>query len=106
MEEAKDEEKRGRTTKKQKQQQLDFKTMTGPREFTRAGILDAVARLIAKPLALADNIAFRNSLVSMRPKSTTSDLPTSYDVKVHIHNHFVKHMKQLKLSRQLREKSQ
>ena len=47
MEEAKEEEKRGRTTKKQKQQQLDFKTMAGPREFTRAGILNAVAKLIA-----------------------------------------------------------
>ena len=33
----------------------------------------------------------------MRPKSMTADLPSSYDVKVHIHNEFVKHMKQLKL---------
>jgi hypothetical protein len=29
------------------QQQLGFKTMTGPREFTRAGTLHAVANLIA-----------------------------------------------------------
>jgi hypothetical protein len=43
-----------------------------------------------------DNAAFRNSLVSMRPKSTNADLPTAYDVKVHIHNEFTKHMKQLK----------
>jgi len=33
----------------------------------------------------------------MRPKSTTSDLPTSYNVKVHVHNEFVGHMKKLKL---------
>jgi hypothetical protein len=32
----------------------------------------------------------------MRPKSTTHDLPSSYDVKVHIHNEFVKYMKGLK----------
>jgi len=32
----------------------------------------------------------------MRPKSTTKDLPSSYDVKVHLHNQFVKHMKSLK----------
>ncbi len=32
----------------------------------------------------------------MRPKSTPSDLPSSYDVSVHIHNQFVKHMKELK----------
>lgn len=29
------------------QQQLNFKTMIGPREFTRAGTLNAVAKLIA-----------------------------------------------------------
>ncbi|KAF8971661.1 hypothetical protein BDZ97DRAFT_1650849, partial [Flammula alnicola] len=99
MEAEKEEAKRGRGTKKQKQQQLDFKTMTGPREFTREGILHAVAKLIAtndQALALADNAAFRNSLVSMRPKSTTFDLPSSYDVKVYLHNQFVKHMTELK----------
>jgi len=50
-----------------------------------------------QPLALADNITFHNALVSMRPKSTSSDLPTSYDAKVHVHNEFVKHINQLKL---------
>jgi len=50
-----------------------------------------------QPLALADNIAFCNALVSMRPKSTSSDLPTSYDVKLHVHNEFVKHINQLEL---------
>jgi hypothetical protein len=47
MEEAKEEEKRGRMMKKQKQQQLDFKTMAGPCEFTRAGILNTVTKVIA-----------------------------------------------------------
>ncbi|KIM34760.1 hypothetical protein M413DRAFT_80102, partial [Hebeloma cylindrosporum] len=100
MEAAKEAEQRGRSTKKGAQQKLDFKTMTGPCEFTRTGVLHAVAKLIAtnnQPLALADNTVFRNSLVAIRPKSTTSDLPTSYNVKVHIHNKFVRHMKQLKL---------
>jgi hypothetical protein len=32
----------------------------------------------------------------MRPKSTNADLPTAYDVKVHIHNEFTKHMQQVK----------
>lgn len=31
---------------KQQQQQLDFKKLTGPREFTRDGVLHAVAKLI------------------------------------------------------------
>jgi hypothetical protein len=32
----------------------------------------------------------------MRPKSMDSDLPSSHDLKVHLHNEFVKHMKELK----------
>jgi len=46
MEEEKKEQERGRLTKKQMQQKLDFKTMTGPHEFTRSGVLYAVAKLI------------------------------------------------------------
>jgi hypothetical protein len=40
MEEAKEEEKRGQLTKKKTQQLLDFKSVTGPCEFTRAHTLD------------------------------------------------------------------
>ena len=47
MEEEKKEEKRGQMSNKERQQQLAFKTMTGPREFTREGVLDAVVKLIA-----------------------------------------------------------
>jgi hypothetical protein len=47
MEEEKAEEKWGRMMKKQGQQLLDFKLVAGPREFTRLGILEAVATLIA-----------------------------------------------------------
>jgi hypothetical protein len=47
MEEEKAAEKQGRMTKKQGQQRLDFKLVVGPREFTRLGILEAVATLIA-----------------------------------------------------------
>jgi hypothetical protein len=32
----------------------------------------------------------------MRPKSTSFDLPSAYDVKVHLHNQFVIYMKGLK----------
>ena len=47
MEDKKEAEKRGRVTKKQAQQLLDFKSVTGPREFTRARTLEAVTKLIA-----------------------------------------------------------
>jgi len=47
MEENKELEKQGQLTKKKQQQMLDFKGVTGPHEFTRAGILHAVAKLIA-----------------------------------------------------------
>ena len=47
MEDEKAAEKRGHRTKKQGQQVLDFKSVVGPREFTREGILESVAKLIA-----------------------------------------------------------
>lgn len=47
MEEEKAAEKQGRMTKKQQQQQLDFESVTGPREFTRTGVLQSVAKLVA-----------------------------------------------------------
>ena len=47
MEKAKAEEKSGQLRKKGMQQELDFKTMTGPREFTRANTLHQVSMLIA-----------------------------------------------------------
>jgi hypothetical protein len=40
-------EKQGVLTKRMMQQSLDFMNVTGPREFTRAGVLHAVAKLIA-----------------------------------------------------------
>ena len=40
-------EQRAEGTKMQGQQQLAFKIITGPREFTRAGTLHAIANLIA-----------------------------------------------------------
>ena len=47
MEEEKEAEEQGRLTKKQQQQQLGFKTFTGPREFTRVAALHAIMKLIA-----------------------------------------------------------
>jgi hypothetical protein len=32
----------------------------------------------------------------MRPKATKPDLPTTYDMKVYLHNQFVKHVQKLK----------
>jgi hypothetical protein len=47
MEEEKEAKAEGRLTKKQKQQKLDFPTITGPLEFTREAVLHAVTVLIA-----------------------------------------------------------
>jgi hypothetical protein len=44
MEEEKEAAQNGRLTQ---QQQLSFPAVTGPREFTRAGVLHAVTKLIA-----------------------------------------------------------
>jgi hypothetical protein len=45
MQEEKEADKQ--VTKKQEQQQLNFKAVTGPREFTRKGVLQSVTELIA-----------------------------------------------------------
>ena len=42
-----------------------------------------------KLLALADNTAFQNALISMRLKSTSFDIPSAHNVKVLLHNKFV-----------------
>ena len=44
------------------------------------------------------SVSFHNILVAMRLKSTTSDLPSSYDVMVFLHNAFVKRISDLKES--------
>ena len=49
-----------------------------------------------KLLALADNTAFQNTLISMRLKSTSFNILIAHDVKVHLHNKFVSYMKGLK----------
>ena len=47
-------------------------------------------------LAVPENALFRNCLVLMRPRATNLDLPTSHEVKVHLHNECVKWLKDLK----------
>jgi hypothetical protein len=47
-------------------------------------------------LAVADKDLFRNCLVTMRPKTTKNDLPSTHDVSVYIHNRFVDQLKLLK----------
>src|SRR5271155_299478 len=99
------------------QSTLGFEKVTGPREFTREGVLEAVTKLIAtddqvrdllilicvsltflpcQSLALASNTAFRNCLVAMRPRSTVGDLPSTHNMKVYLHNQFVEQLKLLK----------
>ena len=62
MEEAKEEEERGRLTKKKQQQQLGFKKVTGPVEFTRGGVLNAVTKLIATN----DQVSNTNHIVCIK----------------------------------------
>ena len=61
MEEEKLAEKQGQLTKKMQQQQLGFKTITGPQEFMRAATLHAVMKLIA-----TNNQVSCQSVLSMR----------------------------------------
>jgi hypothetical protein len=47
-------------------------------------------------MAVANNAAFRNCLVAMRPKATTLDLPSTHDVTKYIHNECIKWLTELK----------
>ena len=41
---------------------------------------------VLQSLALADNIAFRNCLVVMQPKTTSTEVSSMHDVSTHLHN--------------------
>ena len=47
-------------------------------------------------LVLTEKAIFRNCLVAMRPKTTRKDLPSRHDIKVYIHNEFVRWLNTLK----------
>ncbi|KAH9920793.1 uncharacterized protein B0H18DRAFT_863555, partial [Fomitopsis serialis] len=70
-----------------------------PREFSRQTILELEAKHIVcddQSLSLAQTSSFRNCLVGMRPQTVNLDLPTTHDIKIFIHNAFVKHIEQLR----------
>ena len=102
----------------QVQQTLDMSLtkIIGPKEFTRDGILHAVAQHVVcddqmsprsiwlgysrwwkrKLLAVADKATFCNCLVTMRPKTCVQELPSTHDVVTYIHNQFVNHLNELR----------
>jgi hypothetical protein len=68
-------------------------------EFSREAVLDAITQFIVcddQALSLPDKPVFRNCLVAMRPRTTSSQLPSTRDVENHIKNEFVKLMKNFK----------
>lgn len=83
------------------QMKLDgiFEKQDTRREFTREGVLHAIAQFIAcgdQALAVADNVLFRNCLVAMRPKTVRHDLASTHEVGMYIHNEFAKWLRTLK----------
>ncbi|RDX49211.1 hypothetical protein OH76DRAFT_1298571, partial [Lentinus brumalis] len=70
-----------------------------PQVFTPEAILKSVTRLIVcgqHAIALADDIDFRNCLVTMRPKTSRKELPTRTMVRARINNEFVDHLDKVK----------
>ena len=47
-------------------------------------------------MAVADKALFRKCLITMRPKTTKNDLPSTHNVSVYIHNRFADKLKLLK----------
>ncbi|RDX42609.1 hypothetical protein OH76DRAFT_1362503, partial [Lentinus brumalis] len=70
---------------------LAVKKVEAPTTFSPDAILRHVTILIVtsdQPLAMADDIAFRNCLVTMRPKTRKGELPTRTTVRTRITNEF------------------
>ena len=88
------------TRLKNKQSTLKGVIVTGPHPtmFTWDGLLDAVAKFMARDdqsLAVTNKAAFRNSLIMMIPKTVTANLPTMHTVSDYIHNQFVAQLMKL-----------
>ncbi|KAG1859619.1 hypothetical protein DFJ58DRAFT_609671, partial [Suillus subalutaceus] len=67
--------------------------------FSRDSVLCAVAEFIVcddQSLAVANKTTFRNCLVTMRPASTTAELPLTHDITTYIHNAFIKLIESVK----------
>ncbi|RDX47039.1 hypothetical protein OH76DRAFT_1322659, partial [Lentinus brumalis] len=70
-----------------------------PMAFSPHAILKSVTRLIVSgqhALALADDMNFRNCLVTMRPTTKRSELPTRSTVRARINNEFVDFLDSIK----------
>ncbi|EKM48237.1 uncharacterized protein PHACADRAFT_189225 [Phanerochaete carnosa HHB-10118-sp] len=90
-----------KTTKTAVQSSLDgvVQKLAKIPEFNKWTVLDAVSTLIVVcnlPLALADEVAFTNVLVVMRPKTTREELLTTWTVRQNICNKFVEYISNIK----------
>ncbi|KAF8465456.1 hypothetical protein DFH94DRAFT_639749, partial [Russula ochroleuca] len=78
---------------------LDNTLVNRTEVFMRQMVLHTVAQFVAcdnQAFSVANNKLFRNCLVLMRPKTRSSDVLSSHDVGVYIHNECIKWLKQLK----------
>ena len=88
--------------KGKKQKQIDEmleKGLPHPEMFTKDTIMCSVAQFVAcnnQVLTVADNLFFQNCLVTMRPKTTSSELVTAHEVCSYIHNECTDWLVQLK----------
>jgi hypothetical protein len=64
--------------------------------MAKISFLNWCADVPFKALAVADKAVFCNCLVAMRPNAVQQDILSTHDVTTHIHNEFVKWLKELK----------
>ncbi|KAF8442871.1 hypothetical protein L210DRAFT_3397292 [Boletus edulis BED1] len=85
-----------------------FHRVAGPWSFSREEVLKCVVQFVVcndQSLVVADNTAFRNCLVAMRPNATKADIPSTHDISVYVHNEFIDFIKQLKVEIQVSSNS-
>lgn len=55
-----------------------------------------ITHQFSKLLSTANKVVFCNCLIAMWPQANKSDLPTTHDITMYIHNQFVAHLNALK----------
>ena len=91
-----------KTMNGKKQKRIDEmleKGLPHPEVFTKDAIMHSVAQFVAcddQALAIADNVYFWNCLVTMRPKTISSELALTHEIGIYIHNKCIDWLAQLK----------
>ncbi|KAF8696454.1 hypothetical protein AX14_001593 [Amanita brunnescens Koide BX004] len=88
-----------RQSKTLTQSKLNLTAESVPKEFSREAIIHATTMLVAcnnLTFEFSNKPAYHNCLVTMRPHTIKSDLPSDHEVRKCLQNEFARHLNELK----------